>query len=166
MTRRMLLSRRTRAKRRAQQAARAALPDVIELVVIGVRSGLTPAAALEVAAAQASPDLRPALDDVVHGMHRGLRFADALESLPGAVGPEAAFFVDSLVTADRYGLPIGPILDQLGHEVRADRSRRNQELARTLPVKLSFPLVVCTLPSFVLLAVAPAVLGAISTITG
>ena len=32
------------------------------------------------------------------------------------------------------------------------------------PVKLSFPLVVCTLPSFVLLAIVPAALGAISTL--
>ena len=87
-------------------------------------------------------------------------------TLPDTLGPDAAFFVDSLVTADRYGLPIGPVLDQLGAEVRAERSRRNQQLARTLPVKLSFPLVVCTLPSFVLLAIAPAVLGAVSEITG
>ena len=38
--------------------------------------------------------------------------------------------------------------------------------ARRLPVRLSFPLVVCTLPSFVLLAIAPAVLGALSTLQG
>jgi tight adherence protein C len=31
-------------------------------------------------------------------------------------------------------------------------------------VKLSFPLVVCTLPSFVLLAIVPAVLGAIAAL--
>ena len=155
-----------RAERRAQQAARAALPDLIELVIIGVRAGLTPAAAFAMAADHASPALKPALESVVHGMHRGRRLADALESLPASLGPEASFFTDSLITADRYGLPIGPILDQLGTEVRADRSRLNQQHARTLPVKLSFPLVVCTLPSFVLLAIAPAVLGAISTITG
>ena len=155
-----------RAERRARQAARDALPDLIELVIIGVRSGLSPAAAFEMATAHAPADLVPSLDGVVHGMHRGRRLADALESLPAALGPDAAIFTDSFVTADRYGLPIEPVLDQLGNEVRADRSRRNQRHARTLPVKLSFPLVVCTLPSFVLLAIAPAVLGAISTISG
>ena len=36
--------------------------------------------------------------------------------------------------------------------------------ARRLPVRLTFPLVTCTLPSFVLLAIAPAVIGALSTL--
>lgn len=155
-----------RRRRRAERAARAALPDLIELVIIGVRAGLTPAAAFTMSAEHAAPELGPCLDEVVHQMQRGRRLADALEVLPRFLGPDAAFFTDSLITADRYGLPLGPMLDQLGAEVRADRSRHAQQQARTLPVKLSFPLVVCTLPSFVLLAIAPAVLGAISTITG
>jgi tight adherence protein C len=160
----VILARRT--ERRTRLAARAALPDLIELVVIGVRAGLTPAAALEMAACYAAPELAAAVDDVVLMMHRGRRLADALEALPEWLGRHAAYFTDALITADRYGLPLGPVLDQLGADVRADRSRHAQEQARTLPIKLSFPLVACTLPSFVLLAIAPAVLGAVSTITG
>lgn len=155
-----------RAERRSRDAARDALPDLIELVVIGVRAGLTPAAAFEMAASHARPELATLLAEVTHHMHRGRRLADALDELPSWLGQHAAYFTDALITADRYGLPLGPVLDQLSADVRADRSRRVQQQARTLPVKLSFPLVVCTLPSFVLLAIAPAVLGAISTITG
>jgi len=155
-----------RSEKRARAAARAALPDLIELVIIGVRAGLTPAAALEMAARHTTPELAAPLEEVTHHMHRGRRLADALGELPGWLGQHATYFTDALITADRYGLPLGPVLDQLGADVRADRTRIAQQQARTLPVKLSFPLVVCTLPSFVLLAIAPAVLGAISTITG
>lgn len=155
-----------RRHHRTQRAARVALPDAIELVVIGVRAGLTPAAAFEMAVDHAPAPLTDALDGVRLQMHRGKRLADALDELPDWLGQEAAFFTDALTTADRYGLPLGPMLDQLGADVRAARSREAQRQARTLPVKLSFPLVVCTLPSFVLLAIVPAVLGAISTITG
>lgn len=155
-----------RSERRSRAAARAELPDFIELVIIGVRAGLTPAAAVEMAAAHAGPELAALLDDVTHHMHRGRRLADALDALPSWLGHHAAYFTDALITADRYGLPLGPILDQLAADVRTDRSRQAQQQARTLPVRLSFPLVACTLPSFVLLAIAPAVLGAISTITG
>ncbi|MFW2333524.1 type II secretion system F family protein [Ilumatobacter sp.] len=155
-----------RTDRKARQAARAALPDLIELVIIGVRAGLTPSAAFTMSAEHAAPSLGPALDAVAHEMQRGRRLSDALAVLPQFLGADAGFFTDALITADRYGLPLGPMLDQLGAEVRADRSRQAQRHARTLPVKLSFPLVVCTLPSFVLLAIAPAVLGAVSTITG
>jgi hypothetical protein len=35
-----------------------------------------------------------------------------------------------------------------------------------LPVRLAFPLVMCTLPSFVLIAIVPALLGAVSTLRG
>ncbi len=155
-----------RSERRARAAATDALPDVIELVIIGVRAGLTPAAAVEMAAAHTRPELATLLAEVTHHMHRGRRLADALDELPAWLGQHAAYFTDALITADRYGLPLGPVLDQLGADVRADRSRQAQQQARTLPVKLAFPLVICTLPSFVLLAIAPAVLGAISTITG
>jgi tight adherence protein C len=155
-----------RADKRTRAAARAALPDLIELVVIGVRAGLTPATALEMATAHTASELAAPMADVTHHLHRGARLADALTHLPDWLGRDAAYFTDALITADRYGLPLGPVLDRLGADVRADRSRQAQARARTLPVKLAFPLVVCTLPSFVLLAIVPAVLGAISTITG
>ncbi len=155
-----------RGDARSRNAARAALPDTIEIVIIGIRAGLTPAAAFTMATEHAAPALKPALDVVVHQMHRGRRLADALGALPDWLGPGATYFTDALITADRYGLPIEPVLDRLTIDVRADRSHQAQEQARTLPVKLAFPLVVCTLPSFVLLAIVPAVLGALSTLRG
>lgn len=155
-----------RSVRRSRRRAQAALPDLIELVIIGVRAGLTPTAALEAAIRHLPPELADPLEAVRLQMHRGKRLADALDALPDWLGHHAAEFTEALVTADRYGLPLEPILDRLGADVRSARRRLAQEAARTLPVKLSFPLVLCTLPSFVLLAVAPAVLGAVSTISG
>ncbi len=64
----------------------------------------------------------------------------------------------------RDGLPLAPVLDRLTDEASAGRRRQGEAAARRLPVRLSFPLVACTLPSFVLLAIAPAVLGALSTL--
>ena len=118
------------------------------------------------AAERAEPELASALATAVHQMHRGHRLSDALSALPAWLGPPAAYFTDALITADRYGLPIEPVLDRLTADVRIDRAHQAQEQARTLPVKLAFPLVVCTLPSFVLLAIVPAVLGALSTLRG
>jgi tight adherence protein C len=140
------------------------LPDSIELVIVGVRAGLSPTRAVEVAARQSPQALRSTLDEVLHRVHRGQRLADALSAMPEALGPAAAGFADTLATADRYGSPLGPVLDQLADDVRTERRRHAERRARTLPVKLSFPLVMCTLPSFVLLAIVPAVLGALSTL--
>ena len=70
----------------------------------------------------------------------------------------------AVASADRDGLPLGPVLDRLAAEARAARRRLGEAEARRLPVRLTFPLVACTLPSFVLIAIAPAVLGALSTL--
>ncbi|HEY5664512.1 MAG TPA: type II secretion system F family protein [Ilumatobacter sp.] len=155
-----------RAHRRHVARATAALPDAIELLTLVIRSGMTPTAAVEAVAHRVPTPLVGAFAEVVHRMHRGERLADALDVFAVQLGPAAAGFADALATADRFGLPIEPVLDRLAIDVRADRRRLAERHARTLPVKLSFPLVLCTLPSFVLLAIAPAVIGALATLRG
>lgn len=154
---------RTEARRRR---AIASLPDAIELLIVAARAGVAPASAVELVAPQLPPDLGAAFADVVHRLHRGHRLAEALDALGEHLGPVASTFTDALATADRYGHPLGPVLDRLAAEVRLERRRLAERQARTLPVRLAFPLVVCTLPSFVLLAIVPAVLGALSTLRG
>lgn len=155
-----------RSERRHIDRAVQALPDAIELIVVAIRSGLTPTAAIEAVADQAAAPLADTFSEVTHRLHRGQRLADALDVFAERLGPVAAGFADALAAADRYGLPIEPVLDRLALDVRSDRRRLAEHHARTLPVQLSFPLVVCTLPSFVLLAIVPAVMGALSTVRG
>jgi hypothetical protein len=69
---------------------------------------------------------------------------------------------DALLTTERLGAPAGPALTRLAHDVRADLRRRAEARARTLPVKLLFPLVFLVLPAFGLLTVVPALLGALA----
>lgn len=146
-------------------------PETIELVVLAIHAGAPPLTAIESTACQiATPGRRSdtriaiALGEVAHRVHRGVGLADALGALPELLGPSAVEFADSIAAADRYGLPLGPVLDRLASEARAERRRHAEREARSLPVKLSFPLVVCTLPSFVLLSIVPAVLGAVATL--
>jgi tight adherence protein C len=156
----------SRHHRRRINKAIEALPDAIELMVLAIRSGLSPSAAIEAITDQVAEPLRATFVEAGHRLHRGHRLADALDTFFEQLGPAAAGFADALATADRYGLPIEPVLDRLVLDVRTERRRSIERHARTLPVKLAFPLVVCTLPSFVLLAIVPAVMGALSTLRG
>ena len=69
---------------------------------------------------------------------------------------------DVLLASDRLGAPAGPASTRLAHDVRADLRRRAEARARTLPVKLLFPLVFLVLPAFGLLTVVPALLSSLA----
>lgn len=142
------------------------LPEAMELLVLSVRAGLTPFQAVCDLATYDERAVGDAFAEVVRRTQRGQPFADALAALPEQLGARAGGLADVIATSDRHGLPLGPVLDHLTDDVRASRRRFDQATARKLPVRLSFPLVVCTLPSFVLLAIAPAMIAALSSLSG
>ncbi len=152
-----------RRRERARRAERA-LPDAIDLFVLAVRAGHLPSAAIDIVLPHLDSVLQPAFADVSREVRNGMRFADALAILPSRLGPQASPLADSLIAADRYGLPLAPVLDRLADEARQHRRRLADASARQLPVRLSLPLVLCTLPSFVLLAVVPLLLAAFASL--
>ena len=153
------------ATRLTRQMA-SAYPDAIDIVVLAVRTGFLPAAALETATPYIASSLRAAFGATTARVAAGERFADALDELVCRLGPMARPLVDSFAAADRYGLPLAPVLERLAVEARMQRRREADAAARQLPVRLSFPLVLCTLPSFVLLAIVPLLIGAFSSLPG
>ena len=159
-------SRRKRDERRRRSAIEVAMPDTIELLVMSLHAGYSPTQAITRLALDAPEAVRPAFVAVEQRMHRGHAVADALGDLATSCGRCALPLVNAMSAAVRDGLPLAPVLDRLTDEANASRRRQGEAAARRLPVRLSFPLVVCTLPSFVLLAIAPAVLGALSTLRG
>ena len=151
-------------RRRLARVGRAA-PDAIELVILTIHAGLSPVQAVRELVAVVPADVRPGFGAVVHRLDRGEPFAQAVRALPEHLGNGMVAFADVIAGADRYGVPIGPVLESLAAEVRAARRRLDEADARRLPIRLSFPLVLCTLPSFVLLAIAPAVIAAFSSLS-
>ncbi len=149
---------------RRHRGIETALPDAIDLVVLAVRAGLLPAAALREVHRYFAPVLRHAVSNVIAQIDTGTRFADALPSLVVELGPAVAPLVDGFAAADRDGLPLGPVLERLAADARAQRRRNLDAAARQLPVRLSMPLVLCTLPSFVLTAVVPLLLAAFTSL--
>jgi Flp pilus assembly protein TadB len=142
----------------AQQA------DVIDLFVLALGAGLNLRLALTAVARRAPSAWAPALADVVDQVERGMRAGDALDALPQVLGESARPLVRVLAGAERYGTPLLPALDRLALDARLDRRRRAEEAARRVPVKLLLPLVLCVLPAFGLLTVAPLLAGALESL--
>ncbi len=153
-------------KRQQQAAIDAAFPDAIEMLILVVRAGMTPHQAISLLTERAPSPIRPAFIEVDRRRARGATLADALVALPEIIGPGANVVADTLAMAERYGTPISEALEQLSVDVRERRVRHAEASARKLPIRMSFPLVMCTLPSFVLIAIVPAVLGALSSLEG
>jgi pilus assembly protein TadC len=153
-----------RAVARAGRIAARQYPDAIDLIVLAIRAGHLPAAALATVAPSLPSAMSGPFRAVAQRVADGERFADALAALEQGLGPMVRPLVDSFAAADRYGLPLAPVLERLADEARQQRRRVADTAARQLPVRLSIPLALCTLPSFVLLAIVPLLLGAFSSL--
>jgi tight adherence protein C len=152
------------SRRRTQRAIDHAVPDLIELLVLAIEGGAPPFDAFTDIASLVPPPVRPVVHFVVVQVRSGARMADTLAEVPQHFGAAFAPLAESLAAAERYGLPLTPVLHRLADDARAARRRAAEARARELPVRLAAPLVLCTLPSFVLLAVVPLLLGALSSL--
>lgn len=150
-----------RSRRRQTDELNRELPLILDLLQVAVSAGATPYRALELAVQWGPPKGGTALGLALGATRVGSSLSDALETTASAV-PTLAPLTAVLVASDRLGAPAGPALTRLAHEVRADLRRRAEARARTLPVKLLFPLVFLVLPAFGLLTVVPALLTALS----
>jgi Flp pilus assembly protein TadB len=147
-----------RTARRTETALRSELPVVVDLVTVALGAGCTPFHALEHTARHAPVRSAPHLAAVVRAHALGQSFDDALQML-AREEPIMRSLAEVLRTSARLGSPATFVLDRLAADVRADVRRRAEARARTVPVRLCFPLVACVLPAFALLTVAPVVLG-------
>lgn len=136
----------------------AAMGPAIEILRLAVSAGLSVHGAVALLAEHAPPVLRPGLATVVRRVELGDRLGHALDALE-AWGEPGRPLVAALRSAAFDGAPLSAALDRHAVEVR-DRTRRRAETrARRLPVQLLFPLSLCVLPAFVLLAVVPLLLS-------
>ena len=142
------------------------LPDLIDLLGLAVGAGLSVPGALPVVAPVAPVALRADLQAVVAAMAGGRRSDEAVAALATLWGAPARPLVHAIADHLRYGTPVLPALERVAAEARSHRRRAAEIRARKLPVLLLFPLVLCTLPAFGLLTVAPLVAGTFDSLRG
>jgi Flp pilus assembly protein TadB len=149
---------RARRSRGARARMHRELPVAVDLVGVAAGSGCTPYQAVEVAERWSPDVLRAPLRSVLRACALGASFEDALRDGERSV-PVLAPLLEVLRSSARLGTPMAPALERLAADVRADVRREAEARARTVPVRLLFPLVFLVLPAFVLLTVLPAVAG-------
>lgn len=148
---------RARRARRDHDRLGRGLPVAVDLVAVTLAAGCTPWEAVRLGVRFAPPGVAAELRRVVHATSVGASLDEALAAAAGR-RPAIEPLLTTLRTSARLGAPVTDALARLADEVRADARRRAEARARTVPVRLLFPLVCCVLPAFALLTVVPVVL--------
>ena len=141
-----------------------AMPQFIDTLVALLTAGHSPPHALRASAEWAGVPMSAVLVHANQQLVRGVRYTDVLEQLRTTFGAPSYAVVDALLASDRDGLPLAPVLDRLATEAHLQRRRQSEQALRQLPIKMLFPLVCCTLPSFMLLGVVPMLAASVAAL--
>jgi tight adherence protein C len=146
---------RRRARLRAQAMSRE-LPDVVDLLRVGVAAGLSAPRALAEVGRRRGGVLGGELCAVAAHIELGVSPWEAIASLPSRCPVDGmAALVAALQRADRHGAPLSSALGALAARARADRARRLREEAARAAPKMQLVVALLLAPA-VMLAVGAA----------
>lgn len=132
----------------------AALPDVLDLLVLCMEAGLGLNAAIARVAeerAGRSDPLALEFSQLASELRVGVPRKDALANMADRVGSrELRTVVAQLIHTERLGGNVGPALRAHSDSVRAARRLQAEEIANKMPVKMLIPTMVFVLPLFVI----------------
>lgn len=165
--------RRRAAVRRLRRDEVRGLPGAVLLIQVAVAGGCSPRGALaELKRFSTWPGSIGTASDAIGGVaHRialGASFDDALAAAEHCkeIGPTTQRVLDLLRRSELDGEPVGVLLDVAMVELRRERANSLDAAAQRLTVALLFPLVLCILPAFIVLAIVPLVIAALSGLPG
>lgn len=145
----------SRFAERSSAMVGAGATEVIELLSLSVRRGVSFHAALERCYRFARPEtasqLRPCLD----ALDLGVATAEAVRQAEADPTTPLGVALDALAESVRSGQPLLGELDRVGSDLRRLDSHELAARARRLSVWLTAPLVFFHLPAFFLVAIAP-----------
>lgn len=125
--------------------------DAADLLAAALRGGVGLPQALDVVA-----EITPTLERAHRLSRLGLRWSEALRR-SGEEGP--AWLGATIEVAQREGAPLAGALQEFAARRKVDRARTHRTGVLRAPVLMVLPLVLCVLPSFLLLAIVPFIRG-------
>lgn len=145
---------------RRQEKIGRTLPDVLDLLVVSVESGLGFDAALARVGENTKGPLAAELVRVMQEIRIGKTREEALRAMSNRSSVvELRSFVGALVQANELGIPIGKVLREQAGEMRVKRRQSAEEKAQKLTVKITIPVVFCIFPAIFIVIIGPGVLN-------
>jgi tight adherence protein C len=145
-------------QKRQQQIPRA-LPDALDMLTICVEAGLGFDAALAQVARYTHGPLAAEFARALQEMQIGKSRTEALRSMAErTTAPEFRAFISAMVQSAELGIPVAHVLREQAKEMRVRRRQRAEEQAQKVPVKITFPLILCLFPALLVVIIGPGII--------
>ena len=157
---------RRRARTRLEQIDRE-LPELVDLLVVSVESGLGLSSSMKLAADRLKGPLGDEMRLAMQEQTMGLQTDQVLANiLTRSDTPSMRSFVRSVRQGESLGVSIGQILRNLAVEMRKRRRGAAEERAQKAPIKILFPLALLIFPALFVVLLAPAMFKLVESIGG
>jgi len=155
------------AGQKRQAKLQVALPDALDMLTVCVEAGLGFDAALAQVARNTSGPLAAEFARALQEMQIGKSRSQAFRALADRTTvPEVRTFVSALVQANDLGIPIAKVLREQAKEMRVRRRQRAEGKAQQVPVKITFPLILCIFPALLVIVLGPGVINIAHSLFG
>jgi tight adherence protein C len=136
-----------------------ALPDALDMLTICVEAGLGFDAALAQVARYSDGPLAAEFARVLQEMQIGKSRTEALRSMgERSSAPELKAFISAMIQSGELGVPVAHVLREQAKEMRVRRRQRAEGQAQKVPVKITFPLILCLFPALLLVIIGPGII--------
>jgi tight adherence protein C len=133
------------------------LPELIDLLVVGVEAGLGFSAAMSAAVTRLPGPLGEEMRLMLQEQTLGLTPVESLMNVLNRVDtPSLRSFVRSIVQGEQLGISIGDVLRNVALEMRKRRKAAAEERAQKAPIKMLFPLIFLIFPAMFVIILGPA----------
>ncbi len=144
--------------RARQKAVTLALPDALDMLTICVDAGLGLESAFQRIGEGWDHALAQEFRRVVAATGYGISWREALRDMVYRTDvADLSALVAVLLQADQLGFSISDTLHAQAEQMRVRRRQRAQEVARSAPLKMLFPMVFFILPATLAIVIGPAI---------
>jgi len=153
--------------RKRQKAIDKQLPEVLDLLSVSVRAGLSFDGALRKITDRMSGPLIEEFKRMQQDVRMGSPRARALQAVAKRCDVDDLYlFITAVIQAERLGTSMGRTLDNQADNMRERRRQKAKAEALKAPVKIVFPLVMFIFPAIFVVVLLPSVLALIRDLGG
>lgn len=155
------------AIRKRQKAIDKQLPEVLDLLSVSVRAGLSFDGALRKITDRMTGPLIDEFKRMQQDVRMGAPRARALQAVARRCDVEDLYlFITAVIQAERLGTGMGKTLNNQADNMRERRRQKAKAEALKAPIKIIFPLVIFIFPAIFVVVLLPSVLSLIHNLMG